>query len=73
MITGGSAGIGRETAKAYAEASATHVAVLGRTQRTLSETKSIVEAQSPETEVSTLITDVADEAAVRKAAAAIGG
>ena len=73
VITGGGAGIGRETAKAYAEAGAAQVAILGRTQKKLSETKSIIEAQSPATKVTTHIVDVADEEAVGKTATEIGG
>ena len=73
VITGGGAGIGRETAKAYAEAGAAQVAILGRTQKTLSETKSIIDAQSPTTEVTTHIVDVADEETVGKTATEIGG
>ena len=73
VITGGGAGIGRETAKAYAEAGAAQVAILGRTQKTLSESKSIIEAQSPATKVTTHIVDVADEETVGKTATEIGG
>ncbi|KAL8791175.1 MAG: hypothetical protein Q9195_006014 [Heterodermia aff. obscurata] len=72
IVTGGGAGIGRETAKAYAEAGAAQVAILGRTQKTLLETKSIIEAQSPATKVTTHIVDVADEEAVGKTASEIG-
>lgn len=73
VITGGGAGIGRETAKAYAEAGAAQVAILGRTQRTLSETKSIIDAQSPATKVTTHVVDVADEETVGKTATEIRG
>lgn len=73
VITGAGAGIGREIAKAYAEAGAAHVAVLGRTQKTLDETKSIINQQSPDTQVTTHIADVADEEAVQKAATELKG
>ncbi|KAL8748535.1 MAG: hypothetical protein Q9184_007230, partial [Pyrenodesmia sp. 2 TL-2023] len=73
VITGGGVGIGRETAKAYAEAGAAHVAVLGRTQKTLDETKSIINDQSPDTKVTTHLADVADEDAVGKAAVELKG
>ena len=72
IITGGGAGIGRETARAYAEAGAAHVAILGRTQKTLSEAKSIIDAQSPATKVTTHAVDVADEETVGKTAKEIG-
>ncbi|KAL9010260.1 MAG: hypothetical protein Q9173_004792 [Seirophora scorigena] len=74
VITGGGApGIGCETAKAYAEAGAAHVAILGRTQKTLDETKSIINEQSPNTKVTTHMADVADEEAVGKAAMKLKG
>ena len=72
VITGGGAGIGRETAKAYAEAGAAHVAILGRTPKTLSETQDIIQGEGRKTKVTTHIADVADEDAVRKAAKEIG-
>ncbi|KAL8956246.1 MAG: hypothetical protein Q9193_006178 [Seirophora villosa] len=74
VITGGGApGIGCETAKAYAEAGAAHIAILGRTQKTLDETKSIINAQKPNTKVTTHVADVADEEAVGKAAMELTG
>lgn len=73
VITGGGVGIGRETAKAYAEAGAAHVAILGRTQKTLDETKSIINQQSPDTKVTTHLADVADEEAVGRAAKDLKG
>lgn len=73
VVTGGGSGIGRETAKAYAEAGAAHVAILGRTQKTLDETKSIINEQSPDTKVTTHVVDVADEEAVREAAKDLNG
>ena len=72
VITGGGAGIGRETAKAYAEAGAAHVAILGRKSKTLSETQDIIQGEGHKTKVTTHIADVADEEAVQKAAKEIG-
>lgn len=72
VITGGGVGIGRETAKAYAEAGAAHVAILGRTPKTLSETKAVIEGEGLKTKVTTHIADVADEDAVRRAATEVG-
>ncbi|KAL8650691.1 MAG: hypothetical protein Q9210_003684 [Variospora velana] len=73
VVTGGGAGIGRETAKAYAEAGAAHVAVLGRTQKTLDETRSIISEHSPDTEVTAHVVDVGDEEAVGKVAMDLRG
>lgn len=73
VITGGGSGIGQETAKAYAEAGAAHVAILARTQQKLAETKKIINAQSPDTKVTMHVADVADEESVRKTAAEVGG
>ncbi|KAL8895273.1 MAG: hypothetical protein Q9207_008235 [Kuettlingeria erythrocarpa] len=73
VVTGGGAGIGREIAKAYAEAGAAQVAILGRTQKTLDETKSIINEQSPDTKVTIHVADVADEEAVGNAARDLKG
>ena len=72
IVTGAGAGIGRETTRAYAAAGASSIALLGRTLATLSETKGIVEAEFPSVCVTTHPVDIADEAAVRKAAGDIG-
>ncbi len=73
VVAGGGAGIGREIAKAYAEAGAAQVAILGRTQKTLDETKSIINEQSPDTKVTIHVADVADEEAVGNAARDLKG
>ncbi|KAI4170498.1 MAG: hypothetical protein LQ346_008850, partial [Caloplaca aetnensis] len=73
VVTGGGAGIGREIAKAYAEAGAAQVALLGRTQKSLDETKSIINKQSPDTQVTIHVADVADEVAVGNAARDLTG
>jgi len=72
VVTGAGSGIGRETIRAYATAGASHFALLGRTLATLSETKDIVETEFPSVRVTTHVVDVADEAAVQKAAKDIG-
>lgn len=71
IITGGAQGIGLETAKAYAAAGASHIALIGRTQSTLSKAKEAIEKESS-TSVTTHTADVADEVAVGKAAAEVG-
>ena len=73
IVTGGGRGLGPEMGRAFAEAGAAHVALLGRTESTLSKTKDAIEADFPSTKVSAHVADVADEAAVRKAAQAVGG
>lgn len=73
VVTGAGAGIGREIAKAYAEAGAEHVALLGRTQKTLNETQEIIHGQSPDTKVTVHIADVADEDAIRGVANELNG
>jgi len=73
VVTGGGRGLGPEMARAFAEAGAARVALLGRTQSTLSETKDAIEKDFPSTKVTTHAADVADEEAVRKAAEAVGG
>ena len=72
VVTGGGRGIGAETAKAFAQAGAAHVALLGRTQSSLDETKDALGKDFPSAKVTTHAADVADEEAVRKAAAEIG-
>ena len=73
IVTGGGAGIGRGIAQAYAEAGATHVALLGRTEKTLNETKQIIEKDTKGAKVTVHIADVADEESVKRAAESIGG
>lgn len=73
VVTGGSQGIGGEIARAYAEAGAAHVAILGRTQKTLDETKSTINEHSPNTKVTTHVADIADEEAVARAAMDLRG
>ncbi len=73
IVTGGGRGLGPEMGRAFAEAGAARVVLLGRTQSTLEKAKDAIAADFPGTEVSTHVADVADEEAVRKAAEAVGG
>lgn len=69
VITGAGSGIGRATAAAFAAAGASKVVLLGRSAEPLNETKS----QLPDSVSATVFPlDVADEAALNKAAAAVG-
>ena len=72
IVTGGGRGLGPEIARAYAAAGASHVVLIGRTQSTLSKTKEAIEKEFSSVSVATYIADVADEAAVRKAAEKVG-
>lgn len=68
IVTGGSRGIGAESARAFAAADASHVVLIGRTQSSLSETAESIQKEFASVSVSTYAADVADEAAMAKAA-----
>jgi NAD(P)-dependent dehydrogenase (short-subunit alcohol dehydrogenase family) len=72
VITGAGQGIGRETVDAYAQAGATTFHILGRTQRTLEETKNIIEKKYHSVQVTVHVADISDKNAVEKAAKSIG-
>jgi len=72
VITGAGQGIGRETVDAYAQAGATTFHILGRTQRTLEETKNIIEKKYHNVQVTVHVADISDKNAVEKAAKSIG-
>ncbi|KAE9977959.1 hypothetical protein EG328_001752 [Venturia inaequalis] len=71
VITGGGYGIGRGTAIAFAEAGAAGIAILGRKEAPLQETKEFIENKY-NIPVSTHVADVTDESAIKKAAKEIG-
>ncbi|KZF23427.1 NAD(P)-binding protein, partial [Xylona heveae TC161] len=66
LITGGGTGIGRETTKAFAQAGAPHIALLGRRSAPLEETKKIVEGTTA-TKVHVYVVNVTDHASVEAA------
>jgi NADP-dependent 3-hydroxy acid dehydrogenase YdfG len=72
VVTGAGQGIGREIVDSFAQAGATTFHILGRTKKTLDETKQIVEQKYPKAKVTVHIADVVDKAALDKAAKAIG-
>jgi NAD(P)-dependent dehydrogenase (short-subunit alcohol dehydrogenase family) len=72
IITGAGTGIGQGLALTAAKAGATTVHVLGRTKKTLEETKSLVEKDYPKTTVIVHVADLADADAVNTAAKSIG-
>ena len=67
VITGGGSGIGSAIAEAYAEAGASHIALLGRTEKTLLNSKQQIEARYASTTVSTYLADITDWQALEKA------
>ena len=70
LITGGGRGIGARIAHAYAAAGAAVVAITGRTESSLDDTKSAIEKEHPGTKVLTFAADILDEAALNAAFAA---
>ena len=72
IVTGGGRGIGAESARAFAAAGASHVVLIGRTQKSLSETAESIQKEFASVSVSTYAADVADEAAMGKTAEKIG-
>ncbi|KAK0904179.1 hypothetical protein LTR91_001190 [Friedmanniomyces endolithicus] len=71
-ISGGGSGIGRGIAQAFALAGASSIAILGRRQALLEETKQLIASKLPGTTFSTHVADVTDSLAVQKAAREIG-
>ncbi|RAL17618.1 SDR family NAD(P)-dependent oxidoreductase [Aspergillus homomorphus CBS 101889] len=69
IIAGAGSGIGRATALAFAQAGASHIALLGRTEATLLETQRTLSATSKS---SVHVVSVTDEAALREVASTIG-
>ncbi|KAL2868590.1 SDR family NAD(P)-dependent oxidoreductase [Aspergillus lucknowensis] len=58
LVTGGGTGIGAETAHYFAAAGASRIAILGRRENRLLETKASIESKYPHTQVFTAPTDV---------------
>lgn len=58
LITGGGSGIGAETARSFAEAGAARIALLGRREQPLLDTKASIEREFPGVDVFTAPTDV---------------
>jgi NAD(P)-dependent dehydrogenase (short-subunit alcohol dehydrogenase family) len=58
LITGGGTGIGAETARYFAQAGATHIALLGRREQPLLDTKASIELEHKGVRIFTAPTDV---------------
>ena len=70
VITGASAGLGRESARALA-ATGAHVLLAARNPRALSDAKAWIEAEVPEARTSTVELDLTSTASIRAAATTI--
>jgi len=71
VITGGGAGIGLGIAQAFARASAAEILIVGRRQSVLESAKSGIEQAHPDCKVHIAAADIADEAQVAAAFAAV--
>ena len=73
LVTGGGTGIGGETARYFAKAGASRIALLGRREQPLLDRKAAIESESPGVEVFTASTDVTNKEQVDAAFAAFAG
>ena len=73
VITGGGTGIGAETARSFAEAGASRIALLGRREKPLLDTKASIEQSFPNVEVFVASTDVTNKRDVDTAFAKFSG
>lgn len=73
VVTGGGTGIGAETARYFAEAGASRIALLGRREQPLLDTKASIEQQFPNVEVFVASTDVTKKSEVDAAFAKFVG
>lgn len=71
VITGGGGGIGRETALSFAKSGSSSISLLGRTEKTLLETKALIEKDYSSSKVFTYVADISDKDALVKALTAI--
>ena len=72
VITGGGRGIGRALSEAFATADVGTIAILGRRQDIVFDTKREIEAKNDNVKLTTHVADVTDISSVRKAAQEIG-
>jgi NADP-dependent 3-hydroxy acid dehydrogenase YdfG len=67
LVTGGGIGIGAAVVRSFAEAGASTIGILGRTESALIETKESIESDFKSTKVIVLVADLIDGASVTKA------
>ncbi|UKZ84171.1 uncharacterized protein TrAFT101_000089 [Trichoderma asperellum] len=67
LITGGGIGIGASVVRSFAEAGASTISILGRTENALIKTKENIETEFKSTKVIVLVADITDELSVTKA------
>ncbi|KAK5107074.1 hypothetical protein LTR62_001892 [Meristemomyces frigidus] len=72
VISGGGAGIGRGLTQAFADAGASSIAIIGRRDSMLHETKRRVKDNNSNADITTIVADITDAASVKKAAQEIG-
>jgi NAD(P)-dependent dehydrogenase (short-subunit alcohol dehydrogenase family) len=64
VITGGGSGIGPVIAESFAKSGASSISILGRTAKTLAETKDKLSKQYPETKLFYYVADIVDKSAL---------
>jgi NAD(P)-dependent dehydrogenase (short-subunit alcohol dehydrogenase family) len=73
LITGGGTGIGASTARAFAQAGAARIALLGRREKPLQEAKASIQKEYPGVDIFVAPTDVTEKNAVDAAFANFAG
>jgi NAD(P)-dependent dehydrogenase (short-subunit alcohol dehydrogenase family) len=73
LITGGGSGIGAETARAFAEAGASRIAILGRREQPLLDVKASINKTFPKVEVTIFPADITKKSDVDNAFAKFAG
>lgn len=71
VISGGGAGIGPVIAQSFARSGASSIAILGRTEKTLLDTKAQLEKDFPQTRILTHVADIVDRSSLDAAFAVI--
>lgn len=72
VITGGGTGVGKGITQAFADAGAAEIAILGRREGVLQETKKAVEDKTAVANITTYCCDIIDMKSVQKTAQKIG-
>lgn len=67
LVTGGGSGIGPEIARSFATSGAAAIALVGRTEKTLLETKARLEGDFPGTKIFTFVADIVNKDALTSA------